>query len=175
MEFVSIDYIFGEAEPVGPPGVTVSRYRADEKVTDSALYDIVAEFDVKLVYRYLDDKLTLLVRILHRPRSRLINTFAAHLHGDNGRPARLEFCPADTDYGGGDFAIRLEDEFPVSFFGLPRADEKIRELLDTVDGNFYAVAGRVLAAGIDHSEKYIKHEHESFHNLNFRRMRNVLQ
>ena len=158
MVFIGIDDIFGEAEPVGPPGRAVRRNRAYEEVASPALYDIITEFDAKLVYCYFYDKLPLLVRILNRPQSRLINTFAAHLHRDSGSPARLEFCPADTGYRGGNFAVRLEDEFPAAFFGFPCADQKIREMLDAVDGDFDAVAGRTPAAGNRGGEENTKQQ-----------------
>jgi len=92
-----------------------------------------------MVYRYFDDKLPLLMRILNRPRAGFVNTFAAHLHRHGCSPAGLEFCPAYTDYRRGDFAVRLEDEFPAAIFGLPCADEKGRELPVAVDGDFDAV------------------------------------
>ena len=171
MVFIGIDYIFGEAEPVGPPGLAVCGDRAYEKVKSPAFDDIVAKLDAKLIYCYFDDKFPPLVRILHRPQSRLINTFASHLHRHGSSPARLEFYSADAHYCGGDFAVRLEDEFPAAFFGLPCADEKIRELPDAVDSDLDAVAGRTLATGERDSKKNTKQqEHESFHNSNFRRL-----
>jgi hypothetical protein len=176
MVFTSIDNIFGEAEPVGPPGPAVGGDRADEKVAGPAFYDVVAELDAEGVYRYFDDKLPLLVRILHRPYTRFVNAFAAHLHRHGGSPAGLKFCPADADYCGGDFAVRLEDEFPAAFFGPPCADEKFRELFVTVDNDIDAVAGQTSAAAKRGSEEHIHNQqHESLHKLNFRRLRNMLQ
>jgi len=178
MIFFGIDDIFGEAESVGPPGPAVRGDRAYEKVACPALYDIVAELDSEVVYRYLDDKLPLLVRILHRPRAGFVNSFAAHLHRHGGSPAGLEFCPADADYRGGDFAVRLEDEFPAAFVRLPCADEKGRELPVAVYGDLDAVfVGRgTPAAGQRGNEKNInQQENESFHKTNFRRPRYMLQ
>ena len=170
MVFLGIDDVFGEAEPVGPPGQAVFGDRAYEKVAGPALYDIVAEFDAETVYRYLNDKLPLLMRILNRPQARFVNSFAALLHRYGGRPARLEFCPADAYYRGGNFAVRLEDEFPAAFGCSPCADEKIRELPVAVDGDLDAVfvSRRILTAGKHSSEGNInQQEHESFHNNNF--------
>ena len=176
MIFVGIDYIFGEVEAVGPPGSAVCGNRAYEKVAGPAFDYVVAELYAEVVYRYLDDKLPLLVRILNRPRAGFVNSFAAHLHRDSGSPARLEFSPAEADCCGGDVAIRLEDEFPAAFFGLPCASEKIRELLDAVNGDFDAVADRIPAAGKrDGKENIYKQENESFHKSNFRRLRYMLQ
>ena len=87
--FFGIDYIFGEVEPVGPPGPAVRRDRAYEKVSCPALYDIVAEFDSEVVYRYFDNKLPLLRGILNRPRAGLVDSFAAYLHRYGGCPAGL--------------------------------------------------------------------------------------
>jgi len=131
-----------------------------------------------MVYRYFDDKFPLLRGILHSPQARFVNSFAAHLHGYCGCPAGLEFCPADTDYRGGDFTIRIEDEFPAAIFGLPRADEKGRELPVAVDGDLDAViVGRLApAAGQRGGEENInQQENESFHKVNFRRPRYMLQ
>ena len=178
MKFFGIDDVFGKAEPVGPPGSAVCGNRAYEKVACSALYDIVAKLDAETVYRYFDDKLPLPVGVLNRPKARLVNSFAAHLHRHGGSPAGLQFCPADTDYCGGDFAVRLEDEFPAAFVCLPCADEKGRELPVAVDGNLNAifVSRRTLAAGQRNSEENInQQEHESFHKSNFRRLRYKLQ
>jgi len=176
MIFVGIDYIFGEVEAVGPPGSAVCGNRAYEKVAGPAFDDVVAELYAEVVYRYLDDKLPLLVGVLNRPQARFVNAFAAQLHRDSGSPARLEFSPAEADCCGGDVAIRLEDEFPAAFFGLPCASEKIRELLDAVNGDFDAVADRIPAAGKrDGKENIYKQENESFHKSNFRRLRYMLQ
>ena len=140
------------------------------------MYDVFAEFNPKAIYRYFDDKLPLLMRILHRPQPRLVNTFAAHLHRYCSGPTRLQFDPADADNRGGDFAVRLEDEFPAAFFCLPRADEKIGKLLNAVNGDLDTIAGRTSAAGIRDSEKNTKQQqHESFHKINFRRPRDMLQ
>lgn len=157
MIFFGIDDIFGEAEPVGPPGLAVCGNRAYEKVTGPAFDDIVAELDAKVVYCYLDDKLPLLVGILNGPQARFVNSFAAQLHGHGGFPAGLEFCPADADYRGGDFAVRLEDEFPAAFVRFPCADEKIGELTVAVDGDLDAVIVSRLApaAGQRSSEENI--------------------
>ena len=57
--FAGIDYVFGEAEPVGPPGLAVRGNRADEKVAGPALDYIIAELDAKVLYRYFDNKLPL--------------------------------------------------------------------------------------------------------------------
>ena len=108
MKFIGVDDIFREAEPVGPPGFAVCGNRADEKVAGPAFDDIVAKLDAKVVYCYLYDKLPLLMRILHRPYARLVNSFAAHLHRHGGFFARPEFYPADADYSRGNFAVRLE-------------------------------------------------------------------
>ncbi len=173
MIFLGIDDVFGEAEPVGPPGLAVFGNRAYEKVACPALYDIVAEFDAKVVYCYFDDKLSLLVRILHRPKARLINAFTAHLHRYGCRPARLQFCPADTDNRGGDFAVRLEDEFPAAFVCFPCADEKIRKLPVAVDCDLDAVfvSRRTLTAAKRNGEENInQQEYESFHKWNFRKL-----
>ena len=176
MVFVSVDDVFGEAEPVGPPGRSVRRNRAYEKVACPTFDDIIAELDTKVVYRYLNDKLALLMRILHRPKARLVNSFTAHLHRHSGCPSRLQFYSTDTGYRGGNFAVRLEDEFPAAFFCFPCTDEKIRELPDAVDCDFYAVAGRAPAAGKHNGKKYPKQqENISFHNTNFRRLRYMLQ
>lgn len=176
MIFLGIDDVFGEAEPVGPPGLAVCGDRAYEKVARPAFDDIVAELDAKVVYCYFDDKLSLPVRILNRPKARLINAFTAHLHRDSGSPARLEFCPAEADCGGGNFAVRLENEFPAAFVCFPCADEKIRELLDAIDGDFDAVADRTPAAGkCDSKENTNQQENKSFHNSNFRRPRHKRQ
>ncbi len=120
----------------------------------------------------------MLVRILHRPQSRFVNSFAAHLHRHGGSPARLEFSPAEADYRGGNFAIPLEDEFPTAFFGLPCTDEKIRELPATIDGDLDAVfvnRGTLTAAKLNRDENENQQEHESFHKVNFRRLQNMLQ
>jgi len=178
MVFIGIDYIFGEVEPVGPPGSAVRGDRANEKVAGPAFDDIVAKLDSEVVYRYFDDKFALFVRILNRPWAGFVDSFAAHLHRYGGSPAGLEFCPADADYRGGDFAVRLEDEFPAAFVGLPCADEKIRELPVAVDGDFDAVfvCRRTPAAGQRNSEENIdQQENESFHKSNFRRPRCMLQ
>ena len=160
MKFLGIDDVFGEAEPVGPPGLAVCGNRAYEKVTGPAFDDVVTEFDAKVVYCYFDDKLPLLVGVLHCPQARFVNSFAAHLHLYSGSPARLKFCPADTDYRGGDFAVRLEDEFPAAFGRSPCADEKIRELPDAVDSDLDAVfvSRRVPAAGQCNGEKKINQQ-----------------
>ena len=178
MEFIGIDYVFGEAEPVGPPGPAVCGNRAYEKVPSPAFDDIVAKFDAKAVYCYFDDKLSLLVGVLNRPHSRFVNSFAIQLHRYGGFPAGLEFCPADTDCRGGNFAVRLENEFPAAFLRLPCTDEKIRELPDAVDGDLDAVfvSRRTPAAGQRSSEENInQQENESFHKTNFRRPRYMLQ
>ena len=178
MVFFGIDYIFGEVEPVGPPGPAVGGDRADEKVSGPALYDIVAEFDSEAVYGYFDNKLPLLRGILNRPRAGLVDSFAAYLHRYGGGPAGLEFCPADTDYRGGDSAIRLEDEFPAAFVRFPCADEKGRELPAVIDDDLDAVfVGRgVPTAGQCEGEENInQQENESFHKTNFRRPRYMLQ
>jgi len=173
MVFAGIDDIFGEAEAVGPPGLAVCGNRAYEKVASPATYDIVAELDAEVVYRYFDDELPLLAGILHRPQARLVNAFAAHLHWHGGSPAGLEFCPADTDNRGGDFTVRLEDELPAAFFGLPCADEKGRELPAVVDDDFDAVfvSGGTPAAGKHGGEENIhQQKKQSLHKLNFRRL-----
>jgi len=87
--------------------------------------------------------------ILNRPQAGFVNAFTAHLHGYGGCSAGLEFCSAYTDYRGGDFAVRLEDEFPAAIFGFPCANEKGRELPVSVDGNLDAVivGRRAPAAG----------------------------
>ena len=178
MVFFGIDYIFREAEPVGPPGPAVCGNRAYEKVARPAFDDIVAELDAKVVYCYFDDKLSLPVGVLNRPQSRFVNSFAAHLHRHGGRPAGLEFCPADTDNRGGDFAVRLEDEFPAAFVCFPGADEKIRELPVAVDSDLDAVfVSRRILAAVDRccEENKNQQEHESFHKANFRRLRYMLQ
>jgi len=178
MVFVGIDYIFGEAEPVGPPGPAVCGNRAYEKVAGSAFDDIVAKLDAEVLYRYLDDKFPLLLGVLNRPRAGFVDSFAAHLHGHGGCPAGLEFCPADADCRGGDFAVRLEDKFPAAFVRFPCADEKSRELPVAVYGDLDAVfVGRgTPAAGQRGSEKNInQQENESFHKTNFRRPRYMLQ
>ena len=178
MVFFGIDYVFGEVEPVGPPGPAVRGDRAYEKVACPALYDIVAELDSEVVYRYFDDKFPLLVGVLDRPEAGLVNSFAAQLHRYSGSPAGLEFCPAYADYRGGDFAVRLEDEFPAAFVCLPCADEKGGELPVAVYGDFDAViAGRrTPAAGKDSGDKNINQQkNESFHKTNFRRPRYMLQ
>ena len=178
MKFFGIDDVFGKAEPVGPPGSAVCGNRAYEKVASPALYDIVAKLDAETVYCYFDDKLPLPVGVLNRPKARLVNSFAAHLHRHGGSPAGLQFCPADTDYRGGNFAVRLEDEFPAAFFCLPRADEKGRELPVAVNGNLDAVfvAGGTPTAGQRSSEKKInQQEYKPLHKLNFRRPRYMLQ
>ena len=54
-----IDYVFGEAEAVGPPGFAVRGDRANEKVAGPAFNDVVAERDAEVVYRYFDNKLPL--------------------------------------------------------------------------------------------------------------------
>jgi len=176
MIFAGIDYIFGETEAVSPPGIAVGGNRADEKVTSPSFYDIVAELDAEAVYRYFDDKLPLVVRVLHRPLPRFVDSFSAHLHRHGGCAARLKFCPAYTDYRGGDFAIRLEDEFPAAFFGFPCADEEFRELFVVVNNDLDAVTGRTSAAAKRGSEEHIYNQgHESLHKLNFKRLRNMLQ
>ena len=178
MIFVSIDYIFWEAEAVGPPGPAVRGNRAYEKVACSAFYDIVAELDSEVVYRYLDDKLPLLMRILNRPRAGFVNSFAAHLHRHGGCPAGLEFCPAEADYRGGDFAVLLEDEFPAASVCLPCTDEESGELSVAIDGDLDAVfvGRRIPASGQSGSEENInQQENESFHKANFRRPRYMLQ
>ena len=170
MVFAGIDYVFGEAEPVGPPGLAVCRNRADEKVAGPALDYIIAELDAKVLYRYFDNKLSLLVRVLHRPYSRFVESFAAHLHLDGCGPSRLKFRPADTDYRGGDFAVRLENEFPAALLCFPCADEKVRELPVSIDDDIDAVFTdiRALAAGQHGNKKTIKNqEHEPFHKVNF--------
>jgi hypothetical protein len=142
------------------------------------LYDIVAEFDSEAVYRYLDDKLPLLVGVLNRPQAGFVNSFATQLHRHGGFPARLQFYPADADYRRGDFAVRLEDEFPAAFVCLPSADEKGRELLDAVDCDFDAVfvSRRTLTTSQRDSEENInQQERESFHKSNFRRLQYMLQ
>jgi hypothetical protein len=177
MVFFGIDYVFGEAEAVGPPGPAVCGNRAYEKVSGSAFYDIIAELDSEVVYRYFDDKLPLLVGILNRPRAWFVNSFAAQLHRHDGCPARLEFRPADTDYRGGDFAVRLEDEFPAAFVRLPCADEESGEL-PAVYGDLDAVfVGRGTPAAGQHSseENINQQENESFHKTNFRRSRYMPQ
>jgi len=178
MIFFGIDDIFGEVEPVGPPGPAVRGDRANEKVAGPALYDIVAEFDSEVVYRYFDNKLPLLVGVLNRPRPGFVNSFAAQLHRHGSLPAGLEFCPADTDYRGGDFAIRLEDEFPAAFVRFPCADEESRELPVAVYGDLDAVfvSRLTLTAGQRSSEENInQQENESFHKTDFRRLRYMLQ
>ncbi len=178
MIFLGIDDIFGEAEPVGPPGLAVCGDRAYEKVAGSALYDIVTEFDSEVVYCYFDDKLPLLMGVLNSPQAGFVNSFAAQLHGYGSCPARLQFYPADAGYRGGNISVRLEDEFPAAFFCFPCADEKGRELPVAVDGDFDAVfvIRRILTAGQRGSEENInQQEHESFHKSNFRRMRYMLQ
>ena len=178
MVFVGIDYIFGEVEAVGPPGSAVRGDRAYEKVAGPAFDDIVAKLDSEVVYRYFDDKLPLLLGVLNRPRPGFVDSFAAHLHRDDGCPAGLEFCPAEADYRGGDFAVLLEDEFPAAFIRLPCADEKGRELPVAVYGDLDAVfvGCGTPAAGQRGSEKNInQQENESFHKANFRRLRYMLQ
>jgi hypothetical protein len=178
MIFLGIDDIFGEAEPVGPPGLAVCGDRAYEKVSGTALYDIVAEFDAKVVYCYFDDKLPLLVGVLNSPQAGCVNSFSTHLHWHGGFPARLQFCPADAGYRGGDFSVRLEDEFPAAFFCFPCADEKGRELPVAVDCDLDAVLvnRRTPAAGQRSSEENInQQEYKSFHKSNFRRLRYMLQ
>ena len=170
MVFACIDYVFRETEAVGPPGLAVGGDCADEKVACPAFYDVIAELDAKMIYRYFDDKLPLIVRILHRPHAGLVNAFAAHLHGHDGSPARLEFCPADADYRGGDFAVRLEGEFPAAFLGFPRADEKVRELPISVGDDLDAAAGRAPAATQSSGNENVNHQkHESLHKVNFSR------
>ena len=178
MVFLGIDYIFGEAEPVGPPGLAVCGDRAYEKVAGLALYDIVAKLDSEAINCYFDDKLPLLVGVLNSPQAGFVNSFAAQLHGHGGSPARFQFCPADTGYRGGNFSVRLEYEFPAAFFCFPCADEKGRELPVAVDGDLDAVfvSRRILTAGQRGSEENInQQEHESFHKSNFRRLRYMLQ
>jgi hypothetical protein len=171
--FGGINRVFGEAEAVGPPGFAVRGDRADEKVAGPTFNDVVAERYVEVVYRYLDDKLPLLGGILHRPGPGFVNAFAAHLHRHDSSAARPEVRPADADYGGGDFAVRLEGEFPAAFFCFPRADEKGRELPAAVNGDLDAVfdSGCAPAAGRDSSkEKTSNQEYKSFHRVNFRRL-----
>jgi len=171
MVFAGIDYIFGEAKAVGPPGLSVSGDRADEKVASPATYDIVAELDAEVVNRYFYDKLPLFVGILHRPEAGFVNSFAAHLHRHGGSPAGLDFCPAYADYRGGDFSVRLEDEFPTAFFGLPCAYEKGRELPAVVDDDLDAVfvSGGTPAASQGGGEENIyQQKNQSLHKLNFR-------
>ena len=178
MIFLGIDDIFGEAEPVGPPGLAVCGDRTYEKVACPALYNIVAELDSEAINCYFDDKLPLLVGVLNSPQAGFVNSFAAQLHGHGGCPARLQFSPADAGYRGGDFSVRLEDEFPAAFFCFPCADEKGRELPVAVDSDLDAVfvSRRILTAGHRDSEENInQQEHESFHKSNFRRLRYMLQ
>jgi len=178
MVFVGIDYIFGEVKAVGPPGSAVRGDRAYEKVAGPAFDDVVAELDSEVVYRYFNDKLPLFVRVLNRPQARFVNAFAAQLHRYGSGPAGLEFCPADADYRGGDFAVRLEDEFPAAFVCFPCADEEGGELPVAVYGDLDAVfvCRRTPAAGQRNSEENIdQQENESFHKSNFRRPRCMLQ
>ena len=173
-----IDYVFREAEAVGPPGFAVRGDRADEKVAGPAFYDVVAERDAKVVYGNLYDKLSLLRGILHRPGPGFVNAFAAHLHRHNGGTARPEFCPANADYGGGDFAVRLEGKFPAAFLCFPCADEKGGELPAAVDGDLDAIldTGRAPAAGRYGGEEKTSHqEYRLFHRVNFRRLQYMLQ
>jgi len=173
MVFAGIDYIFGEAEAVGPPGLSVRGDRADEKVAGPATYDIVAELDSEVVNRYFDDEFPLVVRILHRPEAGFVNSFASHLHRYGGSSARLEFCPAYADYRGGDFSVRLEDEFPAAFFGLPCADEEIGELPAVVDDDFDAVfvsCGTPATSQDGGEENIYQQKNQSLHKLNFRRL-----
>jgi hypothetical protein len=173
-----IDRVFGEAEAVGPPGLAVRGDRADEKVAGPAFNDVVAECDAKVVYRYFNDKLPLLGGILHRPGPGFVNAFAAHLHRHDSSAARPELCPADADYGGGDFAVRLEGEFPAALFRFPRADEKGRELPAAVNSDFDVIfdTSRAPAAGRHGSEKKRgNQEYKLFHRMNFRRVLFMLQ
>ena len=173
MIFLGIDDVFGEAEPVGPPGLAVCGDRSYEKVAGPALYDIIAKLDSEAINCYFDDKLPLLVGVLNRPWAGFVDSFAAQLHGYGGCPARLQFYPADAGYSGGNFSVRLEDEFPAALFRFPCADEKGRELPVAVYGDLDAVfVGRgTPAAGQRSSEENInQQEHESFHKSNFRRL-----
>ena len=177
MKFIGINNVFREAEPVCPPGLAVSRDRADEKVAGAAFYNVVTKLDTEMVYCYFDDKLSLLIRILHRPLPGFVNALATHLHGHGDFPARPEFYSADTDCCGGDLTVRLENESPAAFFSFPGADEKVRELtVASINDDLDAVAGRTPAAVRCNDEDNIyKQEYKSLHTTNFKRLRYMLQ